>query len=77
MNVINLSDREFLHFKYLICSWGNIFMLFILITKKTYSLVHMETHDIIPGRFMGRHMSDLFLCAGPSLVFARRHIQSA
>lgn len=52
-------------------------MLFILIIKKTYNLVYMGTNDIIPGKFIGRQMSDLFLCAGPSLVFARRHIQSA
>lgn len=31
----------------------------------------------LPGRFMGRQMRDLFLCGGPSLVLARRHIQSA
>lgn len=32
---------------------------------------------LLPGSFMGRQMSDLFLCGGPSLVLARRHIQSA
>lgn len=31
----------------------------------------------LPGRFMGKQMRDLFLCGGPSLVLARRHIQSA
>lgn len=32
---------------------------------------------LLPGRFMGRQMRDLFLCGGPSLVLAKRHIQSA
>lgn len=31
----------------------------------------------LPGRFMGKQISDLFLWGGPSLVLARRHIQSA
>jgi len=32
---------------------------------------------LLPGRFIGRHMRDLFRWGGPSLVFASRHIQSA
>lgn len=31
----------------------------------------------LPGRFIGRHMRDLFRWGCPSLVFASRHIQSA
>lgn len=48
------------------------FLLVVSNKLQTFSLT-----GNLPGRFMGKQMRDLFLWGGPSLVLARRHIQSA
>lgn len=37
----------------------------------------LALNEVLPGRFMGKQIRDLFLCGGSLLVLARRHIQSA